>query len=123
MTPLHIPKRLKIGKSTWIIKKSNHNLNIKKYMGMCFYDTKVILLDGTLPRNELEDTYIHELLHAIFPRGICNNKKEEALIEAMSRPLLNIINSIRLHDERKCKNKAARNNKNNKRHKKIKKSK
>lgn len=115
MTKLHIPKKLKIKRSIWTIKTENHDLDTEEFMGMCFLDNHLILLDGKLSRNALEDTYLHELLHAVFPKNVCSIRKEEEIVSKITKPLLAVVKSMISLEKRK--HKPAGKRKANKRHK------
>lgn len=93
---VHIPRFLKIKRSKWRIIADKNAFDSKKLNGLCVFRTHQIFLDPDLPRNEFEVVFLHELLHAVFPIGVVGNRKEEELVEALSKGLHGVIKKNRL---------------------------
>lgn len=93
---MNIPKSLKIKHHKWkiIFTDKKSKLNTKKYNGMCVHADKEILIDPKLSRNDKEETFWHELLHAIFPDDVCSNKKEERIVFALGEQLWPIMQTL-----------------------------
>jgi hypothetical protein len=90
---MRIPKSFKFKKSRWTIAFGTKKLDTSKYRGICYLDKKQIFIDPELPRNEQEETLVHELLHAVWPAGVCGEKMEEKLVEKLSRSLYEVLAS------------------------------
>jgi hypothetical protein len=77
---MYIPTELKIGGKIWKVIIDHKKLDISKYMGLCKFDTREILLNSKLPRNKLEEVFLHEYLHATFPEFIVGEVREERIV-------------------------------------------
>lgn len=87
---MKIPDKVKIGRSTWKVIVSD---SIDSYgaIGLCVYGDKEIFLSPNQTRNEMEETFLHELLHACWPDDECSPKLEEKLISKLSPILLKTL--------------------------------
>lgn len=56
---------------------------MRGYRGLCDLDARIIWLDAKDERREREVTYVHEVLHAIWPRDVVNGEVEERLISGL----------------------------------------
>jgi hypothetical protein len=99
---MYIPKSVRIKKSKWKIILSDIKLDTKMYNGLCIHQSREILIDPNLPRNEIEETFIHELLHACFPDGICSYKKEEMIVTELARHLQPVWKQLLRQYKRYC---------------------
>ena len=88
---MQIPKSFRFKKSRWTIDFGTKKLDTSKYRGICYLDKKQIFIDPELPRNEQEETVIHEVLHAVWPSGVCSDKMEEKIVEKLSRSLYEVL--------------------------------
>ena len=84
---MHIPRVLKIKRSKWRIIIDKDAFDSKKLNGLCVFRTRQIFLDSSLPSNELEITWLHEYLHALFPAGVISGRKEEEIVDKLSKAL------------------------------------
>ncbi len=84
---MHIPKSFKLRKSIWKVSFDPKQIDTSIYMGQCDTTKHKIFIDPELTRNELEETFVHELLHACFPPNICNDAVEEQIVSKMSKVL------------------------------------
>lgn len=87
---MRIPKKVKIGPHIYIVKlekdlSGNHGL-----MGQSRHTSSEIVIDPNLSGSQLEDTLLHEILHAIQfqTRFISDGEKDEELAVSRLTPLL-----------------------------------
>lgn len=99
---MHIPRFLMINKKRWRITQDAEALDTKKYNGMCLLDHQQILIDPALSRNDKDQTFIHELLHACWPGGLCSDRTEEKIIRelavVLTPALINLMQANRQHE-------------------------
>lgn len=88
---MKIPDELKIRRSTWRIVIDDKIENTHNAVGLCIYSTKRIVLSPDQSRNELEDTFLHEILHACFPNGIVADRTEEKIVRRLAPVLLRVL--------------------------------
>jgi len=102
---VRIPKKLLIRKAKWevILTRGHKKLDTRRYRGMSYLNTHQIFIDSGLPRNEREETFIHELLHACWPEDACGDRLEEAIIESLSRTLYDALRKNRLLNKKRRK--------------------
>lgn len=82
---MNIPDKVKIGAHEYeIVFKDDFNDDL--FMGMCKPSKLKIFIDGRLPRSQQEETFIHEVIHAIFAI-LGKGSKVEADEEAEVQPL------------------------------------
>lgn len=84
---MKIPTKLKINGKVWKIINDYREIDTEKYLGLCYHDTREIFLNSKLSRNKLEEVFIHEYLHALFPEGVISGPKEEIIVEALAKGL------------------------------------
>jgi hypothetical protein len=84
---VRIPKRLKIRRAIWDVEFDDSIVENEHAVGMCIRATKKILITPNMARNEIEETFLHELLHALFTWIPCSHRQEELIIARLS-PLL-----------------------------------
>lgn len=65
-------------------------------VGLCVAASKTILIDGKQSHKNQAITFLHEVLHAIWPHAVVGAKKEEVLIEALDAPLYILLQKNRL---------------------------
>jgi hypothetical protein len=59
---MKIPASFVLGGVTWRVEK----LPLTDALGLCLYDKAVIRLDDSLPPDVMEQTFAHELNHALM---------------------------------------------------------
>ncbi len=86
------PKQLKIGNNQW---------NVEPIYGCTYYPSKEIVIACNLKGKDLEDTYLHELLHACFHEADIKlqHKQEEQIISALTPVLLEVLRQCRWTNE------------------------
>lgn len=87
---MKIPKEIKILGVPWAVKQKTYlKLAGEKVSGACHYDIKEIHLERKLPKDILEKTYLHELMHAFLNESSLdeplNLEYEETLVESLSK--------------------------------------
>lgn len=110
---MRIPRHITINKAKWRISLDSKKLDTTKYDGMCIHDDREILIDPSLPRNEMEKTILHELLHSAWPDNICSLRKEETIVETLASILSPVIRQ--LYTEKR-KNTSGKKKKTNRKH-------
>lgn len=95
---MKIPTNIQINDSTWTIQLDAEIEKTHGAVGLCIYDLQKILISPNQDRNEIEETFIHELLHACFPDNVCSPKLEEKIVKQLSITLTKTLrdNKIRL---------------------------
>lgn len=88
---MQIPKRLRIGSKVWKIVSDSTKFDSARLDGICVFRTRTIYLNNMIDRDEYEITYLHELLHALWPNNIITSKMEEKLVDKLSRDLHAVI--------------------------------
>jgi len=88
---VRIPKSFRFKRSRWVVKFGGKKLDTTKYRGICYLDSKEIFIDPSITRNDQEETFVHELLHSIFPADVCSEKMEEKIVEKLSRSLYEVL--------------------------------
>ena len=66
----------------------------KACWGLSSPDSRLIELEANQAPSRLEQTFIHEALHACWPRGIVGDETEEALVGLMTEPLLDVVRAM-----------------------------
>ena len=68
---MKIPKQFKLLGSTIKVSYGNGELKKANLLGMANYDkNEIVLLKDEMPRDELEATYLHEVIHFCLTRLI-----------------------------------------------------
>jgi hypothetical protein len=89
---LKIPKTLKLGKETWKIKFDPDLVERENAVGMCYRDKPLILLSPDQTTQELNATFLHELLHAMLVnQHYISRAKEEKIVELISQSLEEVM--------------------------------
>ena len=88
---MKIPKILKIRRSKWTVDFDETIEESYDAVGLCIRRSKRILISPNQTQAEIEDTLIHELLHASWPDGICSDRLEEAIVSKLSRVFLGVL--------------------------------
>ena len=77
------PRRIRILNLTWQVKFIDND--VSDSLGWCDYDTQTITLHASQTEESLCDTFLHELLHALFySMAIDQNTDEEKLVSKVS---------------------------------------
>jgi hypothetical protein len=66
--------------------------------GSCHSGTRTIELDADLSRRDLEVTFVHEVLHALWPAGMAP-RGEEKIVQRMETKLYFLLASGQLRRE------------------------
>lgn len=86
---MKIPSRFKLRGKTWTVDFSADLQRTQACVGICHPDRKLILLDESLEGDELLNTWLHELLHALFPaKSVHWTLEQEERIVSMLAPRL-----------------------------------
>lgn len=86
-----IPKKMRIGGRIWRIKRSKTLQKRQGLLGVCVPDERYISIDCTQTVEQQHITFLHELLHAIFPQNIVGDKTEENIVSKLEEKLHNIL--------------------------------
>jgi hypothetical protein len=84
-----IPKRLKVRGRWWRICRRKRN--VPGLLGEAREDTRVIWIAPHLTGRELDETLIHEVIHACLPCGLVPIETEEKIADALERPLADLL--------------------------------
>lgn len=88
---MKLPKTMLINGETWkIVRKP---LFRRGLMGQCIHRTRQIEICSTLTGTELEDTFLHELLHACA-KGFFQEDIEETMVSRMTPTLLAALKGL-----------------------------
>lgn len=93
---MRIPKTLQIGKHKWTVLRLKGYEKRYKKLGVCRYHSKEIIIDADQPREQQEITFVHEILHAIWPINLVSPKTEENLVEELDVPLYEVLRRNKL---------------------------
>jgi Zn-dependent peptidase ImmA (M78 family) len=88
---MRIPKSILIGNRKWKIRLSKTLIATLDCYGVCYKDDRIIHIDSSQSKSEMEKTLVHELLHAIWPNRACKMKLEEKLIGKLEEPLYKLL--------------------------------
>lgn len=86
MARLAIPRRPKLRGRRWRVSRTGRRLR-RGEVGECESSLRLISVHPDVSRRTAELTYAHEVLHAIWPRGIVDAETEERLILRLEAPL------------------------------------
>jgi hypothetical protein len=95
---LHIPSTLRIGRIRWRVRLVKGLVDRENLKGSCHPGTRTIELDAGLSRRELEVTFVHEILHALWPAGMVP-RQEEPIVLRMEEKLYQLLASGQLYRE------------------------
>jgi hypothetical protein len=88
---MRIPRSLEINGKRWrVVRKPLAHLGDS---GRCYPGSREIQLDPYLTREELEDTFLHELIHACL-REPWATKAEERMVARLTPRLLKAMKDI-----------------------------
>lgn len=92
---MKIPKTLKISGFTWNIKYSTEITKDDNVYGTTHHATQTIFLDPNLPQQQMEQVFLHELMHVVFWHygltRMVDDKQEEIIINAASMGLYDAL--------------------------------
>jgi hypothetical protein len=99
-----IPSQIKIGGFQWTIEQQMDVAREGDIYGSTHHTSQKIFLDPTMPRQKLEQTLLHEIMHAIWwqsgiERGSEDKKLEERVIHALSMGLYQVLQDNNLLQE------------------------
>lgn len=86
---MKIPKKVKVGGITYKVKNVGIISCGTNCCGSCDLDNSVIELLKKHKKQAKEQTFLHELLHAMFYH--CNLEQDEHLIEVLAQALYMVI--------------------------------
>ena len=93
---MKIPQKLNIKGRIWDVVFNPDLEDIDNAVGLCVYGVRKIFLSSNQGKRELPDTFLHEILHSIFPHKLCSHKKEEKIIEKLAGRLLQVLRDNKL---------------------------
>ncbi len=102
---MKIPKKLKVGAHTYEVKltKPKDNERRRSNWGITFIEEKRILIDKELPQSQIEETFLHEILHCCVHQARINydidDKKElteEQIIDRLTPHLHEVLKNNNL---------------------------
>ena len=92
---LRIPRTLRIAGERWRVVMVPGMKRDRGEVGFMDADKHLIEIDPGQSRVEIERTLVHEVLHVLWPAGICGSRAEERAICEMERPLHRVIALLR----------------------------
>lgn len=90
---MKIPKTIQVVNKEWRVEyKWNLRYDGHKCDGLCCHETRTIFIDRSLSKQEKEETFLHEYLHAIIAELGIKRKSlpivlEELLVESLSQEI------------------------------------
>lgn len=88
-----IPKKFKLGGTTWTVKELDH---IPGALGAANSQEAMIILLKSLPKEVKEQTFLHELNHAImFSMGIPQPEHDEKFVDGFATFLHQYLQQIK----------------------------
>ena len=97
---MKIPKKVKIGPSTYTITESKGVAEQGSVLGSLHVRTLTIYIDPRLPQQQKELTFFHEVLHACLRHAglhhLMEDKQEEQIVDSLSCGLYQVLKSNRL---------------------------
>lgn len=88
---MKIPKKLKIRRSTWKVELDETIEQTENAVGLCIPGSKKIVISPNQTRNEREETFLHELIHACWPDDVCGPRMEENIVNKLAPVLLKAL--------------------------------
>lgn len=85
-----IPRRVKLRGRWWSVRltsRKRKRAEMRGLRGLCDLEARVIWIDANADRLEREVTYVHEVLHALFPPGVVAGDVEERIVSELEGPL------------------------------------
>lgn len=94
---MKIPETLKIAGLVWSVNKNDDITREGNCFGSTHHSSQKIFLDPTVPQQKNEQTFIHEIAHAVWDAyGLRGDKilkeHEERIIDSMSNGLYQVLN-------------------------------
>lgn len=86
---MKIPKKVKVGGTTYKIKNVDIISAGTGLNGLCDYDNSVIELLKSHKQQAKEEVFLHELIHALFYH--CDLKQDEHTVELLAQALYMVI--------------------------------
>jgi hypothetical protein len=83
---LAIPRRVRLRGRSWRVRTSRTLWRDERAVGLCRKEEREILISASLTRREREVTLCHEILHALWPEGVCSAEDEERIIARLEEP-------------------------------------
>lgn len=93
---MKIPRKLKIKRSTWSVSIDDSIEEKYNAVGLCKHSSKEIVISPDQTRNEMEETLLHEILHACFPNDVCSDRLEEKIVNKLAPALLHVLKANKL---------------------------
>lgn len=91
---MKIPPKLKIGDENWEVFLT---LPMRgQPVGYCLKQDNVMLIDATADKHEMSITFLHEILHAIWPDNQVGASKEEFMVDYLSKELYAVLRKNKL---------------------------
>lgn len=107
---MKIPKQIKVGGHIYKVqfKRPNDNEKGSSNWGRTFLNNKQIFIDNDIPLSQMEETFLHEILHCCFHEVGLNadiydkvSLTEEQIINRVSGCLYQVLKDNRLLKETK----------------------
>lgn len=84
---MQLPKAIKVGPFTYQVREWNGGGD----HGACDSDELVISVDSTKPTEQIKNTLLHEILHAVWYVWGLNKPNEEAAVNALANGLQTVF--------------------------------
>jgi len=98
---MKIPKEIKIKTKIYTIEYDKESLRDDNRYGVCYHAKQKIILDPTQKRDQLEISFLHELLHAIIDSSSLRKEfaqgQEEKVVSGLAEDLLLVIKENKLN--------------------------
>lgn len=92
MARLIIPDEAVLGRVRYrVYQRATKEMKRGAWLGLMNPDAKTIHVDPEQSRREVEATWVHELLHAIWPTGVVDEKTEEKIIRKLEYRLRDAV--------------------------------
>jgi Zn-dependent peptidase ImmA (M78 family) len=94
---LVIPETVEILGKRWTVRRVARKLISKGEMGSCSYHNRRISIAAELTESEAEETFVHELLHALLSATgdeMLGPALKEHIVELLDGPLLRLIRGL-----------------------------
>jgi len=92
---MKIPTKVKIKAKTWTLNYDKELLRDDHNYGVCYPTKLKIVLDATQPKDQLENSFFHELIHAIIDssalRTDLSRDLNEKVAVTIAEDLLHVI--------------------------------
>ena len=92
-----LPEAVVLRGQTWRVEAAPGLLARTGSHGECVYDERTIRVDTDADAESVEDTLVHELLHAVLAgTGIVRDRTEERLVRAITPAVVEVFRQVRL---------------------------